>query len=140
MKHILLEFAETPAQDNIDTSCVEYDHQLNLNVVKGTKIPAVNYAEESTQTMTKSIGEGSDCDKDIYHDVSLLTGTSTQTRMSNETSDNDPRKQHSALFDTSTLTLVNTEVSDSDKNFRDVSYLSDTRTLTESTEASDSDR
>ena len=31
-KHILLQFAETPEHDFIDTSIVEYDYILNLNV------------------------------------------------------------------------------------------------------------
>ncbi len=45
MKHIILEFAETPKQENIDMSIIEYDYSLNLNVFKGTKIPAVTFAD-----------------------------------------------------------------------------------------------
>ncbi len=57
MKHLLLQFAETPTGENIDTSIVEYDHQLNLNVVKGTTIPAVTFSDQETQTFTKANGD-----------------------------------------------------------------------------------
>ena len=139
-KHILLQFAETPEHDFIDTSIVEYDYILNLNVFKGTKTAAVNYADQQTETFTKTSGEGSDSDNDLKYNLSSLLDTSTQTRTHNEDSDSDARISFSNLMDTSTLTFVNSEISDSDKNIRDIEFLSATRTLTETSEVLDNDR
>ncbi len=135
MRHILLEFAEVPKQDAIDMSMVEYDNELNLNVFKNTKIPAVTFADQQTETFTKTQGEGSDSDRDMKYNISSLLDTSTQTRTHNEVSDSDSKYNLSSLLDTSTLTFVNNEVSDSDKNLRDMGFLSSTRTLTETSEA-----
>lgn len=140
MGHIILEFAEVPAQENIDFSIVEYDYRLNLNVFKGTKIAAVNFVDQATETFTKAHGEGTDSDMDMKNNLVSLVGTSTQTRMNNEVSDVDGMHHLTGMLATSTQTLVNNEVSDSDKNFRDLEFLSATRTLTESSEALDSDK
>ena len=115
MKHLILEFAEKPSNENIDLSNIEYDHDLNLNVLKGTKTPAINFSDQATETFTKVTGEAADTDRHLKKGLSLSMDTSTETRTHNE-------------------------VSDSDKNFRDLYYLSATRTLTESSEALDSDK
>jgi hypothetical protein len=140
MNHIILQFAETPDQEVLDLSMVEYDRDLNLNVIKGTKIPAVTFADLATSTATKTSGEGVDSDKDFRSNISQMMGTSTQTRVRNESSDNDPSKTLMTMLDTSTKTFTKTEESDSDKNLRDLAYLSATRTLTESSETLDNDK
>ena len=140
MRHIILEFAETPTQENIDISIIEYDYSLSLNVFKGTKIPAVNFSDQATETFTKAHGEGTDSDMDMKNSLCSILDTSTQTRMNNEISDVDGMHHFSRMLDTSTQTLVHNEVSDSDKNFRDLEFLSATRTLTESSEVLDNDK
>jgi|GEM_PF-630952 len=141
MKHIILQFTESPEQPDISMDLVEYDKLLNLNVVKGTKIPAVTYTEQATDTFTKTYTEGSDSDRDLQNELEDLMATTTATRTYSEALDSDPR-MHSiqSLTDTSTQTFVNVEQSDSDKGFKDLAYLSETRTLTEANEALDSDK
>ena len=126
MKHILLEFSETPDQYDIDLSKITYDNDLNLNVLKNTKIPAITFADQQTETFTKTNGEGSDSDNDMKYKIAPLLTTSTQTRTHNEASDCDSKYNLSNLLDTSTQTFINSEVSDSDKNIRDLDYLSAT--------------
>jgi hypothetical protein len=140
MKHIILEFAETPRQEDIDFSVIEYSHELNLNVFKGTKIPAVNFADQATQTDTKAYGDVTDSDRDLSHDTRLMAGTSTQTRVHSEVSDSDDRSQAAAMLDTSTQTFVHNETSDNDRELRDLVFLSATQTITERIEATDSDK
>lgn len=140
-KHLILEFAEIPEQENIDFNIIEYDEKLNLNVVKGTKIPAVTFSHQDTQTFSKGGNEGTDSDTDLQNNISMMLETSTQTRRINEETDSDPTySKLTTMLDTTTQTFVHTEVSDSDKNFHDLQFLSDTRTLTESSEALDSDK
>ncbi len=139
MKHLILQFAETPNQENIDLSMVEYDPQLQLTVIKGTKTPAVNFDEQATNTLTKTVGEGADADRDTRHNVRVMLATSTQTRVHNESADSDPRRKLSSLLDTSSDTFTRT-ASDGDKDLRDISYLAATCTLTESSETLDSDK
>lgn len=132
MQYLLLKFAETPQKENIDLSIVEYDNELNLNVIKGTKIPAITFMDQATETFTKTAGEGADSDRDLNCTIAAMADTSTQTKVSNESSDSDTRQSLIQLLDTSTQTFVRSEVSDSDKNFKDLEYLAATRTLTES--------
>jgi hypothetical protein len=115
MKHMILEFAELPANQEIDFSEIEYNSNLNLNVFKGTSIPAVNFADQATETFTKTAGEGADSDRDLNHNFKNLAVTSTQTHAHNETSDND-------------------------RGFQNLVFLSATQTLTETTEPTDSDK
>ncbi len=136
MKHLLLHHAETPTQENVDFSIIEYHPLLNLNVLRGTDTPAVNFCDQATETFTKAGGEGVDSDNNFK----ALLDTSTQTRVSNEDSDSDANWRLKNLLDTGTVTLVKSEATDSDKSYSDLEYLSETRTLTESGEALDSDR
>jgi hypothetical protein len=115
MKNFLLTFAESPRLENIDTSITEYDYGLNLNVIKGTKIAAVNFSQQATETFTKAHGEDNDSDKDIANKLSLATSTTTETKAQGE-------------------------ASDSDREFRDLEYLSATRTSSITTEETDSDK
>jgi len=138
MKHLLLQYAESPNQENIDLSAIEYNPTLNLNVFKGTNIPAVNFSEQATETFTKTTGEGVDSDRNLK--LKTLMDTSTQTRVQNEASDSDANGRCEKLLDTSTQTFIKTEASDSDKNFSDMEYLSATQTLTETGETLDSDK
>ncbi len=140
MKHLLLHLAEEANQEPIDTSLIEYDHNLNLNVLKSTSIPAVIFDNQATETFTKGGFEGTDSDQDVQSKIDIILGTSTQTRAQNESSDNDKNNQLELMLDTRTKTFTNTEASDDDKNFTALQYVVDTRTLTESLEVTDSDK
>lgn len=142
MKHILLQFAEVPDGENIDTSFIEYSPVLNLSIVKGTDIPAVTFSDQATETFTKTNGEGTDSDHNLkYQALDSLMDTTTATRTHGETTDSDPRHHDlSSLLDTATHTFVKSEASDSDQHFKDLAFLSATRTLTETVETVDSDK
>lgn len=115
-KNLLLHFAETldaPIEDGRDL--VEYNNNLNLVVLKGTTIPAVNYANEATETFTKSHGEGSDSDAGLSKNLTILMGTETRTFTRGESSDSDRDKRYvQELMATQTLT-ERVEATDSDK-------------------------
>jgi len=142
MSYFILEFAEAATGEPVDSSLIEYDKELNLSVIKGTKTPALQIAQQATETFTKTSGEGSDSDRDSRQDISILMGTSTQTRVSQEASDSDrdQRQDLRILMGTSTQTYVKQEVSDSDKDNAHLSALVATRTLTETAETADSDK
>jgi hypothetical protein len=115
MKNLLLQFTETADQECLVTNLITYDDSLHLNVVNGTKIPAVNYLSESTETFTKSDGEGSDSDRDMLKGIHSLTDTSTETRRFGESSDSD-RDIYTTFKMINTQTLTETqETTDSDK-------------------------
>lgn len=118
MKHILLQFAETPEGADISTDCIEYDHTLHLNVVKNTAVPAVTFDQQATETFTKAHGEGADSERNSMEDIYKLMSTSTETRIVREASDSDPRQMLSLLY-TMTQTHVEAESSDSDKGIKD---------------------
>lgn len=139
MKSILLQFAETPTMEDIDFSLVEYDPELNLNVLKNTKVPAINFTDSGTETFTKTTGEDSDADRNVESDLSYLLDTSTQTRVINEVSDEDRGNPLANLMATTTITLVNSEASDSDKDFNKLHAMLATRTFTKISETSDTD-
>ena len=115
MKSFLLQFAETPQIESLPVSELEYSRTLNLTVIKGTDVPAINVNELATETFTKANSEGTDPDVDFQRRLSVLMATSTQTRVYNETPDDD-------------------------KGLNELQYLLDTRTLTESSETTDSDQ
>jgi hypothetical protein len=113
-KHLILEFMECSISEEIDLSVLEYDYVRNLNVFRGSDIPAVNFDQQGTLTQTKA-PEGSDSDYDSKYNRILLA-TATQTRAYNETADDDPGIKLSILMATSTRTFTNTETSDSDRD------------------------
>lgn len=126
MKPLILDFAEAPEKIDLDYSIIEYSDTLNLSVLKGTQEVAIEKANLSTETFTKSQGETSDSDQ-------------SNKRLKN-------------IVETMTKTQVHKESSDSDRNFspsnnsmnentlHKLKLLMDTRTLTETKEATDSDR
>jgi hypothetical protein len=115
VSYFLLEFAEMPTGDPVDASLIEYDKELNLSVIKGTKTPALHAVQQATETFTKSSGEGTDSDRDTRKILSPMMITSTQTHAHQETSDSDKDKQRlSSLVATRTLT-ESSEAADSDK-------------------------
>src|SRR5690349_13735446 len=117
MSYFLLEFAETTKGDAIEPSMVEYDRELNLTVLKGTKTPALQASSLATETQTKISNEASDSDRDARHNLTELMSTSTQTRKLQEPSDSDKDlRQLTSLMSTSTQTYVKQEASDSDKD------------------------
>jgi hypothetical protein len=113
--NFILQFAEQPKDGAIDSGLVEYSERLNLNVIKGSEIPAVMFAEDATETFTKADTEGSDSDHDRYQRVDNLS-------------------------DTETNTFHATEGSDSDRGVKGLFALLDTETITEAVEATDSDK
>ncbi|HEX8333581.1 MAG TPA: hypothetical protein VF622_13255 [Segetibacter sp.] len=113
---LLLEFAEPAMEEDVDTSLVEYNNELNLNVIKGTTMPAINQVSLGTETFTKATGEGTDSDRDLSKNLSILMATATQTRQMIEGTDSDKRtKDIQCLMATRTLTEVRSESSDSDR-------------------------
>lgn len=113
---LLLEFVETVTQEDVDMSIVEYNYDLNLNVIKGTSMPAVKQVNLGTETFTKATGEGSDSDRDLSRNLTILMATSTQTRQMIEGIDSDKRARDlQCLMATRTLTEVRSESSDSDR-------------------------
>ena len=115
MSYFLLEFAETPTAELVNSSLIEYDKELNLSVIKGTKTPALQAAHQATETFTKTSGEGTDSDRDARNVMEAMIATSTQTRVQHEASDSDKDRHHlSSLVATRTLT-ESSEAADSDK-------------------------
>ena len=114
MSYFLLAFAETPTAEPIDASQIEYDRELNLSVIKGTKTPALKAAQMATETFTKSV-EATDSDRDARNVLAAMMVTSTQTHANQEVSDSDKDRHHlSSLLATRTLTETS-EVADGDK-------------------------
>jgi hypothetical protein len=114
-KNLLLHFAESPSEDIIDSTEIEYDDQLSLSVIKGTKIPAVQILEAGTITFVKGGNGGSDSDMDDYKALLTLMGTRTHTRMQIEGSDSDRMEDKlTTLMATQTLT-ESAEALDNDK-------------------------
>jgi len=142
MSYFLLEFGEAATGESVYSSLIEYDKELNLSVIKGTKTPAIKAAQQATETFTKTQGEGTDSDRDTHYSFAVMMATKTQTRVSQEAtdSDRDIRQDLRTLMGTSTQTFVKQEVSDSDKDRQRLSSLVATRTLTESSEVADSDK
>lgn len=142
MSYFILEFAEAATGEPVDCPQIEYDKELNLSVIKGTKTPALKAVQQATETFTKTQGEGTDSDRDAHHLLSVMMATQTQTRVSQEATDSDRDicQNLRTLMGTSTQTYVKQEVSDSDKDRQHLSSLVATRTLTESSEVADSDK
>jgi len=114
-QNLLTSFAEILPFQNIEDEPIEYNHVLNLSVLKGTIVPAVTLSDQSTETMTKSNGEGTDSDRNFHGKLSQLADTQTNTFHSTESSDSD-RGIHSILSMMVTRTITETvEDADSDK-------------------------
>ncbi|MCZ2483909.1 hypothetical protein G9H64_13155 [Aquirufa nivalisilvae] len=115
MRPLILHFAETHDEKNIDFSIIEYSSRKNLSVIKNTEIPAISYVNMDTQTNTKTINESSDSDINNHFKLLEILGTSTQTLNSTETSDADYLNNSLKLF-MSTKTLTESrETTDSDR-------------------------
>lgn len=112
MKPLIFEFIERPSAEKHDYSLIKYDNHLNLSIDIATGQPAISVLNMSTETFTKSQGEGSDSD----------------------------RNPLSNLMTTSTGTYDNTEVSDSDKDRNALERMMATTTLTETIETADRDK
>lgn len=115
MKPLIFEYLESPPNQNLDFSIIEYSELKNLNVIKSTQTPAIGMISADTMTFTKASTEGND-------------------------SDNDVKLALKQLLDTQTLTLVKSEASDMDNNMNALKMMMDTQTLTESKENTDRDR
>lgn len=133
MKPLILDFAENPELIDLDISILEYSDELNLTVLKSTKEIAIEKVCMETETFTKSVGEGTDQDKDLVH---------SKTPVITEVFDSDPSIQNllTHLMETTTYTFANREETDTDKDISKIRQLMDTRTITEyKGEATDSD-
>jgi hypothetical protein len=137
MKHLILEFAETPLLDSSLSENIVYDQELNLSVLKGTKIPAITYCNLVTETFTKSDGDITDSDKDI---IRRPSDSYTTNKGNISDSSLDLYQGISDLLVTETSTYNSTEPSDSDKDHYHLGQLMATQTLTETLEATDSDK
>lgn len=112
MRPLALQFKETPTNENLDFSLIEYDEQLNLSVNKKTRQPAIDSLEMDTETFTKADRESSDSDHDA---INMLLDTETRTYTEREESDSDcDRISIQALMDTTTITESREDV-DQDK-------------------------
>jgi len=117
MKPFILEFKEKAIkrEDCIDE--IIYSRELNLNVIKSSGKPAITEIYLETETFTKTGGEPSDTDKDIYKNRILKHfDTSTCTLVNNEIMDSDyDNTRLKSFLDTSTITETKVEVTDSDR-------------------------
>lgn len=86
MKPLILAFKETSSNVELDYSSLIYDYDLNLNVLKETRLPAIEHVAMETETFTKTQGESTDSDRDA---ISLITETTTGTHAQLEDSDDD---------------------------------------------------
>ncbi|MBP1631571.1 MAG: hypothetical protein H6Q15_2464 [Bacteroidetes bacterium] len=84
MKPFIVNFAEKQGKMN-NSNFTEYSHSLNLNVIKGSTMPAIcgQLAIEG-QTSTKEMIESTDCSEIITYNA-IIGGT--QTRQSQESTD-----------------------------------------------------
>jgi len=113
MKPFAFSFLQTPVAPAVDFSLIEYDDQLNLNVDKATRQPAVEYLKEGTETFTRQ-NETADSDNNT---IQTLVGTETCTKVQGESSDDDFTGVK-MLMETETITFVDAEASDSDDDTR----------------------
>jgi hypothetical protein len=114
MRPLILEFAEMPDAVDHDWSKIHYSSELNLSVLAGTSLPAIDAVNSATETFTKADSEGSDSDKDVLN-LETLMATTTDTRSTKEPTD-------------------------SDSDIRSLQGMMATKTITESLESSDSDK
>lgn len=112
MNPLLFQFKETPVDESIDFSQVEYDKKLNLSVNNLTGRPAIAEIELGTETFTRVTGEATDSDF-AGSNIGALMATETHTK-SGEGVDSD-RDRFGAIMETATTTMVSTEGTDSDK-------------------------
>lgn len=117
MKPLAFSFLQTPSVSDVDLSLIEYDDQLNLNVDKATRQPAVEYVKEGTETFTRQT-ETADSDNNT---IQTLLGTETCTKVQGESSDDD-FSGIKMLMETETVTFVDAEASDSDVDTKNL-YL-----------------
>lgn len=116
MKSLILEYKESPKEQEINNSVIEYSRKLNLSVIKGTNKPAIQFAYLDTETFTKAVGEPpTDTDKDILTSIKMLLDTRLETKTQGE-------------------------VTTPDHGFHNLRRLMDTQTLTEAREDTDTDR
>ena len=112
MNPITFQFKESPNQENLDYSLIEYDNQLNLSIDKKTKQPAIDFLTMDTETVTRANRENTDSDN---NGVRMLMDTSTFTKAALDITDTDrDRLLIQALMDTATLT-ESREDTDQDK-------------------------
>lgn len=109
MKPLIFEFLETPTAEALDFSLIEYDPDLNLNVVKSTGIPAIDHLHIGTETFTRT-DEVSDSESSRIHE---MMSTETFTKVSGEESDPDTPSIR-LLMATETITTSREEGSDHD--------------------------
>lgn len=118
MKPFILNYFEIPEGEiGIETALLEYNEELQISVLKGTKTCAFNDLQLATRTMTKAEGEGSDDDDAGGMSFAKFhSGTITYSAVNDETSDSDLDKPKiDNLLGTVTATRMQKELSDSDR-------------------------
>ena len=70
------QYKEIPTGDSFDSSLIEYDEKLNLNLDKVTGLPAVNELDMATETYTRQ-NEDADTDE---RGIGILMATQTCTK------------------------------------------------------------
>ena len=112
MKQLLFEYGELPA-NVLDLPLVEYNYELNLNVLKSNGKPAVDHLDNiATQTITRTFDEVNDTDDESH--ISLGTKTLTLVDVEQTDSDEDVHNTVLAFMDTMTRTKVEMESTDQD--------------------------
>ncbi len=114
MKPLIIKFCESPSEGVVtDNSLLLYDSDLQLSVIKGSKLPAFDAINMSTETFTKTTGESTDSDPSTISSASLgaLTYSANNSKMTENDSDKPKLKN---LLATKTLTETK-EASDNDK-------------------------
>jgi hypothetical protein len=112
MKPFSFAFREYPQDEPCNLSTLEYSNDLNLNIDTLTGRPAIESLNMSTETFTKSQGEGSDSDK---NGLNIMMETQTRTFTQSERPDNDANRFHGQLLmETATARSTMLESSDAD--------------------------
>lgn len=112
MNPLILQYTEKSNTDNFDFSKIEYSSKLNLTIDKKTGFPAIEYLNMSTQTGTRTYTESSDCDSE---NMGLMMATKTMTFTELESSDDDRSfNAIKSMMGTSTKTKVVQESTDND--------------------------
>lgn len=113
---LIFNFFEQSSEEILpDKGEFDYDDELQLSVVKGTKISAFDVVNLSTYTMTKAGGEVTDDDSEAGGIRRSDLGTITFSAINDETTDSDADKTRlQNVLSTRTMTLSH-EATDSDR-------------------------
>jgi hypothetical protein len=132
MNPLILQFAEVVLAETPDSNFIEYDHALQLSVIKGTDVPAFDLVSERGRTFTKSGGEPTDDLMAVESSVYTRTYSATNTEV---TDSDESRPELRSLLSTRTMTNSNAEGSDEDNSRHIMGTMTGTRTIKEETDS-----